>query len=185
MKIFHSFFSNIPLSQTVVLKHFWLCVGHWAVVLHSSLAMWFSRREYWSGLPFSTLGDLPDPGIKTVSLAFPVLAGKILTTVPPGVPYLYTHFITSLCTHLLMDIEGASISWLLKKMLQWTLNWIYLFKLVFSYSLNEYPELKLLDYMVFLFLIFWGIPILFTLGAAPVYISTNTAWEFPFSTSSL
>ena len=30
--------------------------------------MGFSRQEYWNGLPFSTSGDLPDPGIKPASL---------------------------------------------------------------------------------------------------------------------
>ena len=32
------------------------------------LSMYFSRQEYWNGLPFPTLGDLPDPGIKTAFL---------------------------------------------------------------------------------------------------------------------
>ena len=39
--------------------------------------MGFSRQEYWSGLPFSTAGDLPDPGIEPVS---PVLAGELFTS---------------------------------------------------------------------------------------------------------
>ena len=38
--------------------------------------MEFSRPEYWSGLPFSPPGDLPDPGIKPGSLA---LAGGLLS----------------------------------------------------------------------------------------------------------
>ena len=42
-----------------------------------------SRQEYWSGLPFPTPGDLPDPGIKPVS---PKLAGEFITTMPPGKP---------------------------------------------------------------------------------------------------
>ena len=40
------------------------------------LPMEFSRQEYWSGLPFPTLGDLPYPGIEPVS---PALAGRFLT----------------------------------------------------------------------------------------------------------
>ena len=44
----------------------------------------FSRQEYWSGLPCSPPGDLPDPGIKPGSLTFPALAGRFFTTVPPG-----------------------------------------------------------------------------------------------------
>ena len=36
----------------------------------------FSRWEYWSGLPFPSLGDLPDSGIKPASLVSPALAGR-------------------------------------------------------------------------------------------------------------
>ena len=36
--------------------------------LPGSSSMYFSRQEYWNGLPFPTLGDLPDPGIKTAFL---------------------------------------------------------------------------------------------------------------------
>ena len=37
--------------------------------------MGFSRREYWSGLPFPPPGDLANPGIEPVSLTSPALAG--------------------------------------------------------------------------------------------------------------
>ena len=46
----------------------------------------FSRHEYWSGLPFPTPGDTPDPGMEPTSLASPVLAGRFFTTAPPGEP---------------------------------------------------------------------------------------------------
>ena len=36
----------------------------WAIVLQAPLSKEFSRQEYWSGLPFPTPGDLPDPRIK-------------------------------------------------------------------------------------------------------------------------
>ena len=42
--------------------------------------MGFSRREHWSGLPFPSPGDLPDLGIKPVSLASPALTGGFFTT---------------------------------------------------------------------------------------------------------
>ena len=48
--------------------------------------MRFSRQEYWSGLPFPSLEDLSDPGIKPTSLVSAVLAGGFFTTVPPGKP---------------------------------------------------------------------------------------------------
>jgi len=45
--------------------------------------MEFSRQEYWSGLPFSTPGDLPNPGTQPVS---PAWAGGFFTAEPPGKP---------------------------------------------------------------------------------------------------
>ena len=39
-----------------------------------------SRQEYWSGLPFPTPGDLPDPGTKLKSLTSPAVAGRFFTT---------------------------------------------------------------------------------------------------------
>ena len=47
--------------------------------------MGFSKQEYWSGLPFPSPGDLPDPGIELESL---VLAGGFFTAEPPGKPFL-------------------------------------------------------------------------------------------------
>ena len=45
--------------------------------------MGLSRQDYWSGLPFPSPGDLPDPGIEPVS---PALAGRFFTTEPLGKP---------------------------------------------------------------------------------------------------
>ena len=42
------------------------------------------RQEYWSGLPFPSPGDLPDPGIEPASLMSPASAGRFLTTGPLG-----------------------------------------------------------------------------------------------------
>ena len=52
----------------------------WTVAHQSSLSMGFSRQEYWSGLPHPSPGDLPDPGIKRVSLMSLALAGRFFTT---------------------------------------------------------------------------------------------------------
>ena len=46
-------------------------------------SMGFSRQECWSGLPFPSPGDLPDPGIKPGS---PALQADALPTEPPGKP---------------------------------------------------------------------------------------------------
>jgi len=55
------------------------------IALQAPLPMGFSRQEYWSGLPFPSLGDLPNPGIKPES---PALAGGFFTTEPQGKPFL-------------------------------------------------------------------------------------------------
>ena len=55
----------------------------WTVARQAPLSVEFFNQEYWSGLPFPTPGDLPDPGIKPGS---PALAGGFFTTEPPGKP---------------------------------------------------------------------------------------------------
>ena len=52
----------------------------------SDSSVGFSRQEYWSGLPFPPTGDLPNPGIETMSLASPALVGGLFTTEPSGKP---------------------------------------------------------------------------------------------------
>ena len=52
----------------------------WTVACRAPLSMEFSRQEYWTGLPFPSPGDLPEPGIKPKSLMSPALAGRFLTT---------------------------------------------------------------------------------------------------------
>ena len=44
-------------------------VTPWTVAHQAPLSMGFSRQEYWSGLPFLSSGDLPDPGIEPGSSA--------------------------------------------------------------------------------------------------------------------
>ena len=54
----------------------------WAVAHQAPLSMGL----YWSGLPFTTPGDLPNPGIKPMSLMSPALAGGFFTTESPRKP---------------------------------------------------------------------------------------------------
>ena len=50
--------SRVPLFAT-----------SWTVAYQAPLSMGFSRQKYWSGLPFSSPGNLPDPGIEPRSSA--------------------------------------------------------------------------------------------------------------------
>ena len=56
------------------------------VAHQTPLSMGFPRQGYWSGLPFPSPGDHPDPGIKPMSLVSSALAGGCFTTEPPGKP---------------------------------------------------------------------------------------------------
>ena len=59
-----------------------LFVIPWTVAHQAHLSMEFPRQESWSGLPFSTPGDLPDPGMEPMSPVSPALAGKFFTAEP-------------------------------------------------------------------------------------------------------
>ena len=50
------------------------------------MCMGFSRQEYWSGLPFPSAGDLPNPEMESVSLVPPALPDRFFITEPPGKP---------------------------------------------------------------------------------------------------
>ena len=62
-----------------------LFVTPWTVAYQAPHSMGFSRQEYWSGLPFPSPGDLPDPGIE---LGSPTLQADALTSEPPGKPMI-------------------------------------------------------------------------------------------------
>ena len=62
------------------LRHVQLSATPWMAARQAPLLMEFTRQEQWSGLPFPSPGDLPDPGIKSKS---PPLASRFFTTWPP------------------------------------------------------------------------------------------------------
>ena len=61
--------------------HVRLFVTPWTVAHQDPLSMGFSRSQYWSGWPFPSPEDLPDPGIKPSS---PVLQADSLPSETPG-----------------------------------------------------------------------------------------------------
>ena len=61
----------------------WLFATPWTVAYQAPLSKRFSRQEYWSGLPFPSPGDCPNPGIKPWSSA---LQADSLPAAPPGKP---------------------------------------------------------------------------------------------------
>ena len=64
-----SVFSCVPIFVTLQ-----------TLACQAPLFLWFSRHEYWSGLPCPLLGDLPDPGIESATLMSPKLAVRAFTS---------------------------------------------------------------------------------------------------------
>ena len=62
MSSMHNSFKRILHAQC--LSHVQLFGTLWTIAHQPPLSMGFSRQEYWSELPFSALGDLPNPGIE-------------------------------------------------------------------------------------------------------------------------
>ena len=60
----------------------------WTVAHQAPLSVRFSRQEYWSRVPFPIPADLPNPGIKPVSLCLLHCLVDSLPLAPPGKPYL-------------------------------------------------------------------------------------------------
>ena len=67
-----------------ILSHVWFFATPWTVAHQAPLSIGFFRQEYYSGLPFPSRGDLPNPGIESASPAPPALAGGFFTTEPLG-----------------------------------------------------------------------------------------------------
>ena len=59
----------LHLGEVKSLSHVQLFATPWTVAYQASQTMGFSRQEYWSGLPFPSPGNLPNPGIKPGSPA--------------------------------------------------------------------------------------------------------------------
>ena len=68
-------------SESEVTQSCPLFVTPWTVAYQAPPSVGFSRQEYWSGLPFPSLGDLPNPGIEPRS---PALQEDALPSEPPG-----------------------------------------------------------------------------------------------------
>ena len=65
------------------LSHVQLFATPWTAAYQAPPSIGFSRQESWSGLPFPSPGDLPDPGIEPMS---PTLQADALPPEPSGKP---------------------------------------------------------------------------------------------------
>ena len=75
-------------------SHVQLFATPWIVACQAPPSMKFSQQEYWNGLPFPPLGDLPNQGLNPHLLCLLQLAGRFFTTEPHGKPrisYMHTY----------------------------------------------------------------------------------------------
>ena len=74
-------FKECLWSKVKSLSYVWLFATPWTVAYEAPPSLGFSRQEYWSGLPFPSPGDIPNPGIEPGS---PLLQADTLPSEPPG-----------------------------------------------------------------------------------------------------
>ena len=98
------YFSKIAelflLLKCLLLSCVQLFATPWIIVHQAPLSMGFPRQEYWSGLPFPSPGDTPDPGME---LSSPALQANSLPSEPLGKPY----FTTYMCINVLFFFENG------------------------------------------------------------------------------
>ena len=95
-------------THVCVLSRVQCYVTPWTVAYQAPLPMAFSRQEHWSRLPFSSPGDLSNPGIKPVS---PTLADGFFTDEPLGKPHV--PIIATTCWHSENEAEVAGRNFIL------------------------------------------------------------------------
>ena len=95
-----SFLKRVKYSEVKSHSHVQLFATPWTVAHQALPSMGFSRQEYWSGLPFPSPGDVPNPGIEPRSLA---LQADALTSAPP-------RFIRSLLLGMRRLVAGQQVN---------------------------------------------------------------------------
>ena len=117
--------SNI--ESACVLSHVQLFVTPWTVALQAPLSMEFSRQKYWSGLPFPSPEDLPNPGIKPMS---PASSDRSFTDSVACAVCSVTQSYPILCDPMDCSPPGSSVHGILQARL---LEWVAISQAHFSY----------------------------------------------------
>ena len=81
-----------------------LCDSRDYIACQAPLSMGFPRQEYWSRLPFPSLGDLPNLGTEPT---FPALAGRFFTTEPLEIPSYIIYNTVNFIYHIVHYIPST------------------------------------------------------------------------------
>ena len=76
--------STLAAVHAQLLSHIQLWVALWTGACQALLFTGVSKREYWNGVPWPPLGDLPHTGIKPASLMSLAWQAGSLPLAPPG-----------------------------------------------------------------------------------------------------
>ena len=133
-------------------SHVRLFAPPWTVAHQAPPSMGFSRQEYWRGLPFPSLGDLPNPGIEPRS---PTSQAEALPSATREAPAIVNNATKNI---------GKCM---------------YPFRSCFSPDIC--PGVGLHVHLVTLSLVFKGPSILFSIVAIPIYICPSSVRQVPFS----
>ena len=101
------------------LSHVQLFATPWTVAFQATLSMGFSRQEYWSGLPFPSPRDLPNPGVEPIAGRSPALQADSLPAERPGKP----HFIYINILNGILNFRLKKISCLLHTVCSMGIGW--------------------------------------------------------------
>ena len=106
----------MPVVVVSLLSHVQLFVTASTVAYQALLSMGFPRQEYWSGLPFPSPRDLPDPGTEATSST---LTGKFFTINLPG-KVLVAQSCLTLCDPMDYSLPSFSVHGILQaRILEW------------------------------------------------------------------
>ena len=94
-------------------------VTSWTVAHQAPLSTGLPRQEYWSGLPFPSLGDLSSSGIEPASVSFSAVAGGFFTTNATACPVSavkvkVTKSCLTLCDPMDCGLPGSSVRGILQ-----------------------------------------------------------------------
>ena len=87
----------------------------------ATLPMGFSWQEYWNGLPCIPPGNLPDPGIKSVTPASPVLQACCLPDEPLGSPGSFSYFLDFDLSRIRVELAERNVMTRMDRYI--TVNW--------------------------------------------------------------
>ena len=111
---FHAFFSWVKV-KVKLLSRVRPFATPWTVAYQAPLSVEFSRQEYWSGLPFPSPGDLPDPGIEAGP---PTLQAEALPSEPPRKPINWVFLPHSVLNSAAVGVNGSKVCKTINKSIQ-------------------------------------------------------------------